>query len=208
MEPPGNPGRFIAFELGYFLNHYYVLLWAGLDQLCRIVNAIFGLGLGKKKLRRASPLNEKFLGLLRAKAPHVAQAFEDPDFVYWAKILRGARHWIAHEGFAMPTTVFLTGGQEPTDAELDAEIEASQEWQDLKQAEWLAPGILEASRPTFRHKARIRRYKAIEEPVLKIELDDNEQALTYPLLNVQWDFDNFTRFANRVAALAMPHLGN
>lgn len=196
-----------AFELGYFLNHYYVLLWAGLDQLCRVVNAIFGLGLDKKELRRASPFNKMFLRLLREKAPPVARVFENQAFIYWAKILRGARHWVAHEGFAMPASLFLTGGEEPTDAELDAEIEASTEWQELKQAEWLAPGILEAYRPMFRHKARIRRYKAIDEPVLRVELEGGEQALTYPLLNVQWDFENFTIFANQIAALTVTRLG-
>ena len=145
------------------------------------MNAIFGLGLSKKDLRRASPFNKAFLRLLREKAPSIAQVFEDQDFIYWAKILRGARHWVAYmKASPSPATVFAQrrGGAHSRACGAGRWGGGKQGMAGaFKRAEWLAPGILEASRPTFRHKARIRRYKAIDEPVLRVELDEGEQAL-------------------------------
>lgn len=198
--------QMFGFELGYYLNHYYLLLWAGLDQLCRVVNAVFDLGLTTKQMRRAGPLNAEFVKVLRQKAPGVAAAYENPEFIHWARILRGARHWVAHEGLAMPTTLFLREGDEPTEEELDREVEASDEWHKLRATEWLVPGVLETFRPMLRHQARLRHLRAMPEPVLRVEVEDGEEGLTYPLLNIQWDFDNFLRFANRIAELAMARL--
>jgi len=37
------------FELTYYLNHYYLLFWGGLDQICWIVNEICDLGFSPKQ---------------------------------------------------------------------------------------------------------------------------------------------------------------
>jgi len=104
-----------AFEIGYFLNHYYVLLWAGLDQINWIVNAAFNLEFRTKDWRRVGTLNKDFLRRMRERAQRVADIYEDSDFVRWVKMLAGARHFVAHGGFSMPTELYIRSGDDPSD---------------------------------------------------------------------------------------------
>src|SRR5438034_7784755 len=113
-----------AFQAGYHLNHYYLQLSAGLDQVCWAVNAVFALGFASKEWRKVGVLNRAFLWRLREKVPDVAQVFEEPEFVRWAKMLRATRNFVAHEGFSLPAEMYLRPDDEPTEAELDKEIEA------------------------------------------------------------------------------------
>jgi hypothetical protein len=61
---------------------------------------------------------------------------------------------------------------------------------------------LDLARPTWRQEALLRRCKKIPERILKISIDGGE-GFTYPLLNIEWDFDNFFAFAHKLADLAM-----
>lgn len=194
-----------AFELGYFLNSYYLLLWAGLDQLCRAMNTLFGLGLTKKELRRASAFNKVFHKALRRHAPDAAALFDHPGFAYWATILKSGRHWAAHEGFTMPSVLYMRSETEPTDEELDREVDCSEEWRRLKETDWLAPGAADTFRPQLKFQARLRRYKAIAEPIQRLDID-GEEILIFPLVNIEWHFENFFTVANRIAELALERL--
>lgn len=188
-----------SFEVGYFLNHYYVLFWAGLDQICWIVNGIFELGLTRKDWRKVGTLNLKFLKVLREKAPQVLELFEDAEFVRWVKMVRGARHFVAHRGIAALARLFLQPETELSDEELDREVEASDEWRQLERM--FPRELVEYFRPTLKFQAKLRRYEEISEPVLRIEFD-GEEALIHPLVNIEWDFDHFFDFAHKVAGVA------
>ncbi len=190
-----------TFEAGYFLNHYYLLLWAGLDQICWIVNGIFELGL--TGWRKVGPLNHKFLEVLRDKAESVSRLFENENFVHWAKILRAARHFAAHRGFAMPSPIFIKPDKEPSEEELDREIEASDRWQLLDR--FLPREILEGFRPFLRAEARLSRSKELPERALPLKIEGKE-VLIHPLVNIEWDFKNFFDFAHKVADLALDRL--
>jgi len=189
-----------AFQAGYHLNHYYLQLSAGLDQVCWVTNAVFVLRFARKEWRKVEVMNPAFLGRLREKAPGAARIFEEPDFVKWAKMLRASRNFVAHEGFSLPAEMYIRPENEPTEAELDKEIEASHEWKEL--AALLPPNLLDLARPTLRQEALLRRCKKIPERILKISIDGQE-AFTYPLLNIEWDFDNFFAFAHKLADLAL-----
>jgi len=192
-----------GFELGYYLNHYYLLFWAGLDQLCWIVNSVFALGYKKAEWQKVGPLNPAFIARMREVAPQVAAVFLDPDFLHWAKMLRSARHFVAHEGLAMPSMLVLTKGEEPSEEELDHEVERSNEWRELEKS--IPRNLLEEFRPTFRFKAKLRRYKQCPERVLKLQID-GETCLIYPLLNIEWDFASYYTCAEKVARLAIDQL--
>jgi len=193
-----------AFQAGYHLNHYYLQLSAGLDQICWAMNAVFALGFSKKSWRKVGVLNPEFLLRLQERAPEVAAVFMEAKFVRWAKMLRGARNFVAHEGFSLPGEMYVTPEKEPTEAELDREIEASQEWKGLA-ALFPPPNVLAFVRSTLRNEARLRRYKKVTDRVIQIEMDGQE-VFIHPLLNIEWDFDNFFDFAHELADLAIAQL--
>ncbi len=193
-----------SVEAGYFLNHYYVLLWAGLDQICWIVNEIFALGLTQKDWRKIGVLNQTFLKVLREKAPSIGELFENAEFIQWVKMLRGARHFVAHRGIATPGHVFLSSNEvEPSDEDIDREIENSNEWRELVRI--LPRELVEAQRPLLRDQARLRKYEEVPEPILPIELD-GQQVMIFPLVNIEWDFKHFFDFAQSVAAEAIQRI--
>lgn len=191
-----------GFELGYHLSHYYVLLWSGLDQICWIVNATFDCGFTARDWRQVGIRKQAFLARLEQKVPDVHRIYSDPEFKRWVSMLAGARHFVAHGGFAMPGEAYIRPEEEPTDEELDRDIEASDEWQKMA---WLPRGIRELSRPTLRLKARLRRSRRLEERVLHITVD-GEECVILPLVNVEWDFDHFFTFAHQIAALGVVRL--
>jgi hypothetical protein len=194
-----------AFEAGYFLNHYYVLLSAGLDQLCWIVNAVFSLGFTRSASdrRQVGTRNPQFIQRLREREPALFALYEDTEFIRWVKMLAAVRNFVAHEGFAMPSQLYIRSSVEPTDEELDREVEQTAEWQESAQV--LPTPLLELARQTLRDEARLGRYRKIEERVMRIVIDGQEYFIN-PLLNIQWDFDNFFGFAHRVADLARTRL--
>jgi hypothetical protein len=189
-----------AFEAGYYLNHYYVLFSAGLDQICWIVNAVFGLGFTREKWWEVGPRKKKFLARLAERAPQAHAAYSDEDFLKWVKMLGGARNFAAHEGLAMPAETYVRPEREPTAAELDAEIEGSPEWRELP------PALREPSRPTLRHNAYLRHCRKVPARVMMIRID-GEEVMIHPLWNIEWDYDHFFDFAHRIADLGLERLG-
>ena len=90
--------------------------------------------------------------------------------------------------------MYLRPDDEPIEAELDKEIEASQEWKEL--ATLFPPDLLALARPTFRQEADLRHCKKGPERTIKISIDGPENFI-HPLLNIEWDFNNFFWFRNR-----------
>ena len=186
-----------SFELGYFLNHQYLLLWGGLDQICWIVNGVFGLGFGEKDWMKVGVLNKEFLKKLTEVTPELADIFKDQEFIKWVKMLRGCRHFVAHSGIAMPGELYFKPEKELLDEEIDKEIEQDQDWQNLKKM--LPKEFLEkTARPTMRLKKRLKKLDKLPDAVMKIKIDDKE-AVIFPLVNIEWDFNNFMQFAEKVA---------
>jgi hypothetical protein len=189
-----------AFQAGYHLNHYYLQLSAGLDQVCWATNGVFALGFARKDWRKVGIMNPAFLQRLSEKAPDVLPIFQEPEFLRWAKILRSARNFVAHEGFSLPGEMYLTPGEEPTEAQLDKEIDASKEWNEL--TTFLPDSLLALARHTLRYEARLSQFKKIPERVIKVKIDGQE-GFIHPLLNIAWDFDNFFTFAHKIADLGL-----
>jgi hypothetical protein len=186
------------FECNYYLNHYYLLLWGGLEQLCLIINNVCGVGLPRKRVGIASP---DFLNALAGRP--VQTILQDPDFVHWRKMLSYVRHLAAHRGITMASQLFEEPGVEPSLAELDAAIEASDEWRE--NVTLLGAARAEEFRDLFRTQERLRRMKQFPERVLMVEID-GQRGLIMPLLNIQWDFDQFMGFSTRVANAMIQHI--
>lgn len=113
-------------------------------------------------------------------------------------MLRSARHFVAHRGIAMPTSLLLRHSEkELSDEDIDREIENSDEWREFVRI--LPRELVEAQRPLWRHQARLRKYEEVPEPILQIELD-GQQVMIFPLVNIEWDFRHFFDFAQSIAA--------
>ena len=184
------------FELDYYLNHYYLLLWGGLDQMCWIMNGVLRLGIADHEHFKVGVGKEAFQSRVLASSSAVHEALVDPEFVAWRKAIAGARHHAAHRGITLASQLYFTDGKEPTVEELDVEIAADPEWMDLVGT--LGGAMAEESRDLFRLKAKLRRLKEAPERVLQVRID-KAPALIAPLLNVEHDYEMFSRWSARVA---------
>jgi hypothetical protein len=180
-----------AFECNYFLNHYYLLLWGGLEQICLIVNDVCGVGFER---RRVGIANSEFLGALSGTP--VYAILTDAAFVAWRKMLASARHLAAHRGITMASELRIRSGEEPTDAEVDTAVEASDDW-NANVAAFGSAGA-EQFRDLLRFQERVRRMERFPERVLPVEID-GETCLIMPLINIEYDFEQFMTLASRVA---------
>lgn len=181
------------FDVAYFLNHYYLLLWGGLDQLALALNGLFDLGLNDKSVGLHARDFKRRLG---QKAPTVAALLEGGDFKEWARLLAAVRHFVAHRGVALPQDVLLRT-HEVTPEELDAKIEQQPAWQ--RMVSYLGREMMEHFRATWRDRMLREEYQTLPEPMLTLELD-GQTVMIPPLVNVRWDFDNFYRFVSDVVA--------
>jgi hypothetical protein len=124
-------------------------------------------------------------------------------FVENLKILAAARHFVAHRGVALPQLIVLRD-REMTTEELDRKIEESPAWQ--RMAGMFGKEFMEQFRATWRYRMLREEFETFSEPGFEVELDDRK-VLIFPLVNVEWDFANFFRFVENVAAESQRALG-
>ena len=65
--------------------------------------------------------------------------------------------------------------------------------------------ILETFRPTLRVKKRLGKYESFQELVTQIEIE-GKPGLIAPLVNIEWDFENYMRFALKIANKCIEYL--
>lgn len=192
-----------TFELAYYLNHYFLLFWGALDQVSWIVNEICNLGFQPNQWRNVGVAKQGFLNRLRNQDPEMAAEFEEPEFQRWINVLKLTRHYVAHQGTAQLSPLYEKPAEEPTDAEIDREIEKSQRW---REDEKLLPReILEAFRPTFRMEWRLEHYRQISDASFHIQ-GETDHAIVFPLENIEWEYDRFKQFVLNVSQNCMARL--
>jgi hypothetical protein len=185
------------------LNHNYLLLWGGIDQLCWILNGVFELGVGPREFRRIGMGKHEFLQLLKERAPAAHAIVTDPPLVLWRKVIASARHHAAHRGVTFASDLYFGDEEPPPVEELDRAIEEDPEWKDnvaMFGAAWA-----EQFREQFRLDERLMRLKKAPQRILRIEVD-KKPAMVAPLLNVDHDFQQFMTLADRLADACMEHL--
>jgi hypothetical protein len=193
-----------SFESSYYLNHYYLLLWGGLDQVCWIVNAVFNLGLGDEDHRKIGVLNRQFVALLKEGAPAVHRLVVEPKFNRWAQVIRSARHRAAHGSVTQASRLMVKEGAESTEQELRDAVERSDEWSKIQ--ELFPPDVADGFKEQLLFEEKLRRYKEAPHRVMEVQVD-GQPRLTFPLLNVEFDFRQFHEFSSGVAHERVEHLG-
>jgi len=179
-----------SFELAYHLTTYFLAFWGALDQISWIVNEICGLGFSAAQWRQVGVGKKEFLKRLRAQDPEVAAEFEEPEFLRWFDVLKRTRHYVAHYGTAMLSPLYETPAEEPSEAEIDHEIEQWAEWRDLA-SRW-SSAMMETFRPIFRVKWLGRNYRQISDAAFVIR-GATDLAIVFPLENIEWEYEQFRR---------------
>jgi len=186
-----------TFELSYHLTMYFLLFWGALDQISWIVNEIWGLGFTAAQWRKVGIAKRGFLDRLRERDPEMLVIFQDPEFLRWIDVLRLARHYVAHQGTAMLSPLFEKPKREPSQTEIDQDIEQWAEWRELV-SRWPA-AILETFRPIFRTKWYERNYRRISDAAFVIQ-GTTDSAIIFPLQNIEWEYERFRDFTLAVIA--------
>jgi hypothetical protein len=180
------------FEVGYYLNFYYVLLYGGFDHLAVLLNGALGLGLAE---RDVAATGKMFLKELKSKAPALHAMFTDPDLVDFIERIGSLRHSSAHRGQIMPAQIYESPDKEPTDQELDAEIKAK--GMDAIFRYFPAGPVRDSIRDNVRFTVKMSKYKVIFEDVVFVKTK-KMQGLINPLLDTEWNFSKFNSFFSSV----------
>jgi hypothetical protein len=146
---------------------------------------------------------DDFLKRLATKDPEMAAEFREPEFLRWVDVLKRTRHHVAHKGTAMLSPLYETPKVEPTDGEINRDIESSGEWRDLE-VRWPA-AVVETFRPIFRTKWLQKHYRQISDAAFVIP-GATDMAIIFPLQNIEWEYEQFRRFALAVAQKCMARL--
>jgi hypothetical protein len=110
------------FELPYYLNFYYVLIYGAFDHAALLVNQFLELGLGP---RQVGATYESFLGKLKRKSASVYAVFTSDANRKFVERIGTLRHLAAHRASIALSQAVEKPDHEPTEEELDADIKAS-----------------------------------------------------------------------------------
>ena len=185
------------FEIAYYLNFYYLLLYGGFDQIALLVNRHLGLGIPEKKV---GATYESFLNPLKAKNAAIYAVFTDLKHTEFIKRVGSLRHYASHRGQLMPTKLLEKPQNDPTNEEPDAQIAAAglDETLALMPSEQLRDSFRETLRYNFRAAYYEKSGKMVD-GVVPIEID-GKPAFIQPLIDTDWNFARFLLFMNQVFA--------
>lgn len=192
-----------TFELAYYLNTYFLLFWGALDQVSWIVNGICNLGFKAHQWKQVGVAKKDFVKRLAVKDPEMATEFQNAEFLRWLNVLKRTRHHVAHKGTAMLSPLYEKPDVEPSEEEIDREIEQWQEWRELA-SRW-PPVFIETFRPNFRAKWLARNYKQMSDAAFVIP-GVTDTAILFPLENIEWEYEQFRRVVLGVARKCMTRL--
>jgi hypothetical protein len=184
------------FEVSYYLNFYYPLIFGGFDQLALIVNYCLGLGLSEKNV---GATYKAFLDALQAKNAKLHGIFTNPKHVEFMKRVAALRHYASHRGSLAPGKIVDPPDKEPTDAELDAEI--AEAGADIVYRYMPAGNLRDAMVSVVRNNFKMAHYEKgkVIDGVVPIEID-GKKGFINPLNDTSWNFHQFVTFMNEVLA--------
>jgi hypothetical protein len=179
-----------GFEIAYYLNFYYLLIFGAFDHAALFVSHFLGLGLTERQVWARS---RAFLDALEKKAPSVHAIFTADATKKFLDRVGYLRHYAAHRGSLNPTIVVQAPEREPTTDELDEDIrEAGLDY--LPNA--FPPGpVRDAHLQMLRDNARMARYEKqkVLEGVVPIEYG-GKFGFINPLLDTSWNFSRVMAF--------------
>lgn len=184
-----------AFEISYYLNFYYPLLYGGFDHVALLVNHCLQLGLPEKSV---GATYQGFLDALKAKNSTLHGIFTDPKQIDFIKRIGYLRHYASHRGSLAPGKLIEKPDKELTDDEVDAMIVAAG-MDDL--LTFMPQGEMrESFQAVLRNNFRMTHYekegKAVD-GIVPILLD-GKWGYIRPANDTDWNFKNFLLFVNQI----------
>lgn len=193
----GLKRQLFAFEINYYLNHYCLLFWGGLDQLSLIINEVFGLGCPHKQIgiRR-----KDFLKAAEKGAPEFISLIKGEEFQRWMNLLETIRHYVAHRGMEVINPIYKKPERELPQEEIDRLIFASREWQEMvSRFPELSTG---STLNSYRQKWVAENYELISDEAFMLPENDGS-TIALPLQNIELEWDCFLKFTLDVIGLCM-----
>jgi hypothetical protein len=183
------------FEVAYYLNFYYPLLWGGFDHAALLVNNFLRLGI-KEKAVGATRAN--FLNALRDKNPALYAVFTETKHTTFMKRIGALRHYALHRGSVQPAKVIEKPDKGLTDEEVDAMIAKAH-------LDYLVTSMPEGDvrdniQSMLRLNFRMQHYEnigTVAESIVGIELD-GKQVLIHPSSDIYWNYQRFMLFLEAV----------
>jgi hypothetical protein len=188
-----------SFEISYFLNFYYLLIFGIFDHAALFISQLLALGLADRQVGARSPA---FLLAMEKRSPSLHAIFSDKSTTEFLDRIAYLRHYAAHRGTVTPTMVVEAPEQEPTNEELD---------EDIRNAglDYILHAFPEGPdrngyQNMLRTNARAARYEkhTILEDVVPIEVGGTFGFIN-PLMDTSWNFSNVLKFLNSVYAECM-----
>lgn len=186
--------RFL-FEVGYYLNFYYPLIFGGFDHIALLVNQTLQLGLAEKTV---GATYQGFLDALVAKNPRLHASFTEPKQIEFIKRIGYLRHYASHRGSLAPGKLIEKPEKELTDDEADVMIAESGTYDWLL---YLPEGkIKEQFRQSIRHVVKMDHYEKTGNPIDGVVpiVIDGKSAFIRPITDTYWNFAKFLGFMNSV----------
>ncbi len=183
------------FEISYYLNFYYLLLYGGFDHIAVLVNQCLKLGVPE---RNVGARHQGFLDALKVKNANLYGIFTDPKHVEFMKRIGALRHYIAHRGSLAPAKLIEKPDKEPTPEELDAEITQAGMDDILR---FMPEGELrESVREMLRFNFKMAHYEKgkVANGVVPLEIDGKLLGYIQPANDTDWNFQKFMLFMNQV----------
>ncbi len=185
-----------TFEIGYYLNFYYMLLFGGFDHIALLVNQSLALGLPDDEV---GATYRRFLDRLGEADPELHAAFTDARDAGFMKRVAALRHYASHRGMVAPGKLIVRNGEmEPSEEELDAMIAEAgyDELLEYVPEGDLRDGLRESIRATVA-ASYLEQKSEVVDGVVPIAVD-GARGLIHPLADTDWNFGKFGLFARSV----------
>lgn len=175
-----------SFECSYYLSHYYISLWGGLDQLGRILRDTLDIPLSDS---RSSFGNEDFINRINENSEDLGNIFTDDDFEDWIEQLQRNRHFVAHEGTVLLQPILNPPEEELTEEEIQERIESQPNYDSMRRG--LPDQLFEWYEANLRNQIIIDSHEVATDEAMVMEGEDGEQLIFRPMRNIRWDFSHF-----------------
>ena len=172
--------------LGYYLSHYYLLIWGMLDHLTVIARYAYGLSINEKD---CAINRRKFWKEFQSKEPNLSKFIKEPPISEWIIIIAEMRHHAAHKGIKIPTRILMaTDESKISDAEILEIIRKENNDIDFNYQLLSADYIKEVYEPNLVSEWRIKKMKELSPSMVFIKIK-NKTALIDPVMNVDYDLE-------------------
>lgn len=172
--------------LGYYLSHYYLLIWGMLDHLTVIAKYAYGLTINE---RDCAINRRKFWKEFQSKEPNLSKFIKEPPISEWITIIAEMRHHAAHKGIKIPTRILEeTDDSKISDAEILEIIRKENDDIDLKYQLFSEDYIKKVYEPNLVSEWRINKMNELSPGMVFIRIK-NKTALIDPVMNVDYDLE-------------------